>query len=102
MTTGIRHRYLRVGNLTIFAREAGPPDAPALVLPHGYPCSSFQFRRLMPALADRWRMIAFDWPGFGYSGTPNPAVFPYDFDAYADVLARVGNALGLERYALWL
>lgn len=96
------HRFLELHGVSIFYREAGSADAPVLLLPHGYPCSSFQFRRLMPALADRWRTIAFDWPGFGYSGTPDPSVFAYDFDAYADVLAGVADALGLERYALWL
>jgi len=97
-----RHRYARVGDKDLFIREAGAEGAPAVLLPHGYPCSSFQFRRLMPALADRWHTVAFDWPGFGYSDTPGPAGFGYDFDAYADVLADVADALGLERYALWL
>ncbi|WP_310094271.1 MULTISPECIES: alpha/beta hydrolase [Bosea] len=96
------HRYAEIGSHHLFLREAGPEDAPALLLPHGYPCSSFQFRRLMPALADRWRTISFDWPGFGYSHTPDPAEFGYDFDAYASVLADVTDALGLERYAVWL
>ena len=96
------HRWIDAGNHRIFVREAGPADAPALLLPHGYPCSSFQYRRLMPALADRWRTVAFDWPGFGYSDTPDPRAFAYDFDAYADVLADVADALGLDRYALWL
>ena len=77
-------------------------DAPVLLLPHGYPCSSYQYRRLMPALADQWRTVAFDWPGFGYSDTPDPAEFGYDFDAYAEVLNNVAEALRLERYALWL
>ncbi|RUU90588.1 alpha/beta hydrolase [Mesorhizobium sp. M7A.F.Ca.MR.176.00.0.0] len=96
------HRRMQLGDLSIFYREAGPPEAPVLLLPHGYPCSSFQFRRLMPALADRWRTIAFDWPGFGYSGTPDPAAFGYDFDAYCDVLSKLADEFGLERYALWL
>ena len=56
----------------------------------------------MPALADRWRTTAFDWPGFGYSATPDPDRFGYDFDAYAVLLGRVAEALGLDRYALWL
>lgn len=102
MTNGPAHRRLELDGVSIFYREAGPTDAPVLLLPHGYPCSSFQFRHLMPALADRWRTVAFDWPGFGYSDTPDPATFAYDFDAYADVLARLADALGLERYALWL
>jgi alpha-beta hydrolase superfamily lysophospholipase len=102
MTNGQAHRRLELDGVPIFYREAGPADAPVLLLPHGYPCSSFQFRRRMPALADRWRTIAFDWPGFGYSGTADRTVFAYDFDAYADVLGRVADALGLERYILWL
>jgi pimeloyl-ACP methyl ester carboxylesterase len=97
-----RHRQARIGNRDLFIREAGPEDAPPLILPHGYPCSSFQFRRLMPALGDRWHTIAFDWPGFGYSETPDPTEFGYDFDAYAEVLGSVTDALGMDRYALWL
>ena len=97
-----RHCYVKVGGRDLFVREAGPKDAPVLLLPHGYPCSSLQFRRLMPALADRWRTVAFDWPGFGYSYTPDPAGFGYDFGAYAEVLADLVNAFGLDRYALWL
>ncbi|KTE44301.1 MULTISPECIES: alpha/beta fold hydrolase [unclassified Sphingopyxis] len=100
--TDTTHRWIDAGTHRIFVREAGPPDAPVLLLPHGYPCSSFQYRRLMPALADRWRTVAFDWPGFGYSDTPDPQAFAYDFDAYAAVLADVADALGLDRYALWL
>lgn len=96
----VRHRHADIAGHRLFLREAGPDDAPALLLPHGYPCSSFQFRRLMPALADRWRTVAFDWPGFGYSDTP--ASFAYDFDGYERVLSSVADALGLKRYALWL
>lgn len=96
------HRMQQIAGLDIFIREAGPKGAPVLLLPHGYPCSSFQFRRLMPALADRWRTISFDWPGFGLSATPDPSEFGYDFDAYAAVLGALVGALELERYALWL
>jgi pimeloyl-ACP methyl ester carboxylesterase len=98
----ITHRHAWIGGRQLFLREAGPAGSPVLLLPHGYPCSSFQFRRLMPALAERWRTIAFDWPGFGYSDTPDPETFGYDFDAYAEVLAQVADALSLERYTLWL
>jgi pimeloyl-ACP methyl ester carboxylesterase len=100
--TNIVHHHVRAAGIDIFVREAGPPAAPVLLLPHGYPCSSFQFRRLMPALADRWRTVAFDWPGFGYSATPNLKDFGYDFDAYQQVLSGLTNVLGLERYSLWL
>ena len=97
-----RHRLVDLDGIEIFYREAGPADAPVLLLPHGYPCSSHQYRRLMPALADCWRTIAPDYPGFGYSATPSPDRFGYDFDAYAEFLDRFATALGLDRYALWL
>lgn len=100
--TSLRHYWRQVGPHRLFIREAGPPDAPVLLLPHGYPCSSYQFRRLMPALADRWRTVAFDWPGFGYSDTPDPGQFGYSFDAYQTVLAAVADQLDLSRYVLWL
>lgn len=96
------HRYLDLHGLKIFYREAGQRDAPALLLPHGYPCSSFQYRRLLPALGDRWRLIAPDYPGFGYSATPDPNDFDYGFGAYASFLEQFASALGLSRYGLYL
>ncbi|WP_129664158.1 alpha/beta fold hydrolase [Phytoactinopolyspora endophytica] len=98
----VRHRHMELDGIGIFYREAGPPDAPALLLPHGYPCSSFQFRHLLPAMADRWRLIAPDFPGFGYSDTPDPASFTYNFDGYADFLQRLTTALDMRTYALYL
>jgi len=98
----IAHRTLNLDGTRIFYREAGPPDAPVVVLPHGYPSSSYQFRNLMPALADRWRLVAPDFPGFGYSDTPDRADFAYTFDAHADFLQRFVRALELPRYAIWL
>jgi pimeloyl-ACP methyl ester carboxylesterase len=100
--TSVRHHFEQIGQHRLFLREAGPKDAPLLVLPHGYPCSSYQFRHLMPALADRWRTVSFDWPGFGYSDTPDPSGFDYDFDAYQTVLTCVVDHLGVDRYAMWL
>jgi pimeloyl-ACP methyl ester carboxylesterase len=98
----MRHRRIDIDGHSIFFREAGPEAGPVLLLPHGYPCSSYQFRNLMPALADRWRTIAPDFPGFGYSSTPESGAFSYDFDAYAGILGAFADALGLTRYALWL
>lgn len=98
----MQHRTMDIGGHQIFYREAGSPQAPALLLPHGYPCSSYQYRRLMPALADCWHMLAPDFPGFGYSETPSQKAFAYDFDAYADFLRSFADAVGLTRYALWL
>jgi pimeloyl-ACP methyl ester carboxylesterase len=97
-----KHHTVLVGGRQLFVREAGPAGAPVLLLPHGYPCSSFQYRRLMPSIADKWRTVSFDWPGFGYSDTPDAETFAYDFDAYAQVLDDVADTFGLERYALWL
>jgi pimeloyl-ACP methyl ester carboxylesterase len=74
--------------------------APALLLPHGYPCSSYEFRNFMPLLADRWRLIAPDFPGCGYSDTPDD--FVYDFGGYAAFLDRFADSLHIERCALYL
>ena len=101
-TRAVRHRTLEVDGLRVFYREAGPQDGPVLLLPHGYPCSSYEFRNLMPALADRRRTVAPDFPGFGYSGTPSPDRFEYTFDGYARFLDRFTSTLGLDRYALYL
>ena len=96
----VRHRRVDIDGVDIFYREAGPDGAPVVLLPHGYPCSSFQYRTFMPALADRWRLVAPDFPGFGYSDTPK--AFSFTFDGYADVLDRFANALNLSRYAMYL
>ncbi|MBD3886380.1 alpha/beta hydrolase [Phormidium tenue FACHB-886] len=98
----VKHRTIKIDGIEVFYREAGSADAPVLLLPHGYPCSSFQFRNLMPALADRWHLIAPDYPGFGYSATPDPKHFTYTFDGYADFLERFAKAMNLTRYALYL
>ncbi len=96
------HRHVEIDGVRIFYREAGPADASVLLLPHGYPSSSFQFRNFMPALADHWRLIAPDYPGFGYSDTPPRERFAYDFDGYASFLERFASRLGVQRFALYL
>lgn len=96
----VKHRFVELGGVGIFYREAGPRDGPVVLLPHGYPCSSYQFRGFMPLLADRWRLIAPDFPGCGYSDTPDD--FVYDFDGYADFLDRFTDHLGFDRFALYL
>lgn len=100
MDTRVRHRRCTVDGTDIFYRDAGPADAPVVLLPHGYPCSSYEFRNLMPALADRWRLLAPDYPGAGYSATPDD--FDYSFDGYADFLDGFVRAMGVERFALYL
>ena len=101
-THPVAHHFTEVDGMRIFYREAGPHGAPVLLLPHGYPCSSFQFRRLMPALADRWRLVAPDYPGFGLSDTPDASRFGYDFDTYAAFLDAFRERLGIGRHVLWL
>jgi pimeloyl-ACP methyl ester carboxylesterase len=96
----VAHRRLDLDGVDIFYREAGPANAPVVLLPHGYPCSSYEFRNFIPALADRWRLIAPDFPGAGFSATPEK--FAHDFDGYADFLARFSAKLGIGRYVLYL
>lgn len=99
---GTRHRWLEIDGVRVFYREAGPSDAPVVLLPHGYPCSSFQFRNFMPALSDRWRLLAPDFPGFGYSDTPELPRFDYSFSGYARFLQRFVDALQVRRSVLYL
>jgi pimeloyl-ACP methyl ester carboxylesterase len=98
----VLHKTIEIDGVEIFYRESGSPEAPVVLLPHGYPSSSFQFRHLMSELADRWRLLAPDFPGFGYSATPARTDFSYTFDGYAGFLERFTAALGLTRYALYL
>jgi pimeloyl-ACP methyl ester carboxylesterase len=102
MTSGlaVRHRTTDVDGVETFYREAGREGAPVVLLPHGYPCSSCEFRNLMPPLADCWRLLAPDFPGCGYSATP--ADFPYDFDGYARFLERFAERLDVQRFVLYL
>jgi pimeloyl-ACP methyl ester carboxylesterase len=94
------HRRLSIDGVDIFYREAGEPHAPVVLLPHGYPCSSYEFRHFMPALADRFRLIAPDFPGAGYSATPER--YEYSFDGYSDFLDRFVTCLSISRFALYL
>ena len=98
----VKHRTTDIDGVKIFYREAGPKDAPVVLLPHGYPSSSFQYRNFIPALSDRWRLIAPDFPGFGYSDTPDQSHFAYTFDGYADFLERFTSVMKLTRYAPYL
>lgn len=101
MTT-VRYRTREVGDVEVFYREAGPADAPAILLLHGFPSASHMFRDLIPELADRFRVIAPDLPGFGQTKAPPRERFTYSFDALADVLGGFVDAIGLSRYALYI
>lgn len=98
----VLHRSVEVEGLEIFYREAGPPDAPTILLLHGFPSSSHMFRHLIPALADRFHLVAPDLPGFGYSSFPDPGEFDYSFESYGRVMDGFVRALGLDRFAIYL
>ncbi|NUO77022.1 MAG: alpha/beta hydrolase [Lysobacter sp.] len=100
--TAVHYRSVRVDGVDIFYREAGRRDAPVLLLLHGFPTSSQMYRDLIPRLADRYRVIAPDYPGFGQSSAPAPDRFEYSFDHYAVLMDRFARQLELRRYALYL
>ena len=96
------HRTLSLDGLDIFYREAGPKDAPTLVLLHGFPTSSHMFRNLIPQLSDSYHVIAPDYPGFGASSMPALDAFDYSFDNLARVMERFLDEIGVSRYSLYL
>jgi pimeloyl-ACP methyl ester carboxylesterase len=98
----LRYQYAIVDDNRVFYREAGPKDAPAILLLHGFPTSSHMFRDLMPALADRYHVVAPDLPGFGFSDAPDSKQFRYTFDHLADLIGRFVATIGLGRYAIYV
>jgi pimeloyl-ACP methyl ester carboxylesterase len=96
------HRTASIDGVNVFYREAGPVDAPAVVLLHGFPSSSSMFRNLIPALADRYHVIAPDYPGFGHSDAPDRGQFRYSFARFADITDTLLTRLGVKRYALYV
>lgn len=101
MTT-VHHRYATVAGQELFYREAGPADAPVVVLLHGFPTSSFMFRHLVPLLADRYHVLAPDHLGFGLSDAPAADEFGYTFDALANLTAGLLEQLGVNRFAMYV
>lgn len=98
----VTHKTVKVGDLDIFYREAGPKDAPAILLLHGFPTSSQMFRNLIPALAGEYRVVAPDYPGYGQSSMPSRESFAYTFDNVAGVIEGFTRAVGLDAYALYI
>ena len=98
-TPKVYHKTVKVGDIDIFYREAGPKDAPAILLLHGFPTSSQMFRNLIPLLADKYRVIAPDYPGYGHSSMPGRDKFRYSFDNLAKVIDEFTEKIGLSRYA---
>lgn len=96
------HRTVTIEGVDIAYREAGPKDAPVLLLLHGFPTSSHMFRNLIPALADRYHVVAPDYPGFGFSSFPESGKFVYTFENLARVMDKFTQAVGLKRYTLYI
>jgi pimeloyl-ACP methyl ester carboxylesterase len=102
MTQDVSYRTVKVDGLSIFYREAGPKDAPTLLLLHGLPSSSRMFEPLFARLSDQFHLIAPDYPGFGHSDWPDPKQFTYSFDRIATIVQQFTEALGITRYNLYL
>ena len=100
--THIASRSADVDGMNVFYREAGSPDAPTLLLLHGFPTSSHMFRDLIPLLADRFHIVAPDLPGFGRTDMPSRDKFAYTFDNIAAVIDRFTEVLGLDRFAVYV
>jgi pimeloyl-ACP methyl ester carboxylesterase len=100
--TAVHHRYATVDGHQIFYREAGPADAPVIVLLHGFPTSSYMFRNLVPALANRYRVVAPDHLGFGLSDAPSVDEFDYTFDALTDLTVGLLEQLHITKYAVYV
>ena len=98
----VRHKRVSVRGVEIFYREAGRSTAPAILLLHGFPASSHMFRHLIPALADRYRVVAPDYPAFGHSAFPPADKFAYTFANCAELMAQFTDAVGLRRYAMYI
>jgi len=102
MEQQIVYRTVKVDGLSIFYREAGSKDAPTILLLHGLPSSSRMFQSLLTRLADRYHLVAPDYPGFGHSDWPDAKEFPYTFDHIAAVMENFAQTLGLSRYTLYM
>jgi pimeloyl-ACP methyl ester carboxylesterase len=98
----VRYHTTTIDGVNVFYREAGPADAPAIVLLHGFPTSSNMFRNLIPALADRYHVIAPDYPGFGHSDMPERTKFEYSFAHFADITDQLLTQLAVQHYALYV
>src|SRR3954469_12855362 len=96
------YRRIQIDGVSIFFREAGPKDAPTLLLLHGLPSSSRMFEPLFARLSADYHLIAPDYPGFGHSDWPDPKTFAYTFDHYAEIIGHFTEALGLGHYTLYM
>jgi pimeloyl-ACP methyl ester carboxylesterase len=102
MGNAVRYRTATVDGLSIYYREAGPKDAPTILLLHGFPSSSRMFEPLLQRLSDKYHLVAPDYPGFGHSDAPDPAKFPYTFDHIATIIDDFIKLKGMRHYTLYL
>jgi pimeloyl-ACP methyl ester carboxylesterase len=101
----VPHTFIRrveADGVKIFYRDAGLPEAPTVLMLHGFPASSFMYRELIPRLADRYRVIAPDLPGFGFTVVPEERHYKYSFGALAHTMLAFTDVLGLKHYALYV
>ena len=98
----VTYNTLKIDDLEIFYREAGDPRKPTILLLHGFPSSSHMFRELIPLLADKYHLVAPDYPGFGHSSAPPASEFTYTFERLAEVIERFATAKGLKKYSLYV
>jgi pimeloyl-ACP methyl ester carboxylesterase len=98
----VHYKTARINDLDIFYRDAGPQDAPAILLLHGFPTSSNMFRNLIPRLAGSYRLIAPDYPGFGLSSMPDHKSYAYTFENYADIVEKLTEQLGISKYSMYV
>ncbi|WP_114941655.1 alpha/beta fold hydrolase [Mucilaginibacter endophyticus] len=101
-TNQIHYRNIKANGLNIFYREAGPKDAPTILLLHGYPTSSHMFRNLIPTLSTKYHVLAPDLPGFGFTDMPDHTQFKYTFDNLANTMQAFIDELGLKRFAIYI
>jgi pimeloyl-ACP methyl ester carboxylesterase len=102
VSSKISYRTVKIGALDIFYREAGPKNAPVILLLHGFPSSSHMFRNLIPLLADKFHIVAPDFPGYGQSSAPSVDSFEYTYEGLTDVIEQFTEKLGLTSYAIYL
>jgi pimeloyl-ACP methyl ester carboxylesterase len=101
-TTSVLYKTAQVDGFKIFYREAGDPQAPAVLLLHGFPTSSHMFRNLIPELAGQYHVIAPDLPGFGFSDAPDHKSFAYTFDHLAEVIGKFTDLVDLKKFAVYV
>jgi pimeloyl-ACP methyl ester carboxylesterase len=102
MTHQVHHRFATVQGQQIYYREAGSADAPTIVLLHGFPTSSFMYRNLIPALADRYHVVAPDYPGYGWSDAPKASDFTYSFESITSVMTDFLASLDIRRFSIFI